>query len=344
MWASELARANNARNAFRSEYEIFKIIGGCSGGRVGTFTMTLLPLKDLGSMTMKKRLALLTLTAALATPICLVCDVSAQDDGDRRNPRRGEGARGDGARGQGGQGGQRGGGEGREGQGRGGLGRNAAGQGGPGQGGPGQGGPGQGQRGPGLGGFGFGPGGPGGPGGFDGSMMFGQLMKALPLMKALDTDGDGELSASEIENASKVLLTLDTNGDGKLSADELRPNPADMRPGLLGGPGRGGEGGEGRGMGAEVLARMFEQRDTNSDGFLSGDEIPERMQGIMARIDKDGDGKISKEELQQIQPGMMERLREGFGAGAGGRRGAGAAGGGAGGGEGDGPVRPRRPN
>jgi Ca2+-binding EF-hand superfamily protein len=175
-------------------------------------------------------------------------------------------------------------------------------------------------------------------------MMFGQLMKVLPLMKALDTDGDGELSASEIENASKVLLTLDTNGDGKLSADELRPNPADVRPGLFGRPGRGGEGGEGRGMGAEFLARMFEQQDANNDGFLSGDEIPERMQGILARIDKDGDGKISKEELQQIQPGMMERLRDGFGAGAGGRRGAGGAGGGAGGGEGDGPVRPRRPN
>lgn len=56
-----------------------------------------------------------------------------------------------------------------------------------------------------------------------------------PLMTALDTDGDGELSAEEIANASKSLLKLDKNGDGKLSRDELRPpqGPEDRprRPG-----------------------------------------------------------------------------------------------------------------
>ena len=44
-------------------------------------------------------------------------------------------------------------------------------------------------------------------------------------MAALDTDGDGELSAAEIANASKSLLKLDKNGDGKLSAEELMPTP-----------------------------------------------------------------------------------------------------------------------
>ena len=169
------------------------------------------------------------------------------------------------------------------------------------------------------------------PGGFDGSLMLGQLMKALPLVKVLDADSDGELSATEIENASKTLLKLDTNGDGKISADELQPNPADVMPGAMAGMGRGGEGRPG--MGGEMLARMFEQRDANGDGMLSGDEIPERLQAMVGRVDKDGDGNISKEEFKQVQAGMMERMREGQGAG--GRRG---------GDEGEGPAKPRKPN
>lgn len=59
-----------------------------------------------------------------------------------------------------------------------------------------------------------------------------------PLMRALDTDGDGALSAAEIERAPAALKTLDRDGDGALSRDELRPP---MPPG--GRPGPGGPGG-----------------------------------------------------------------------------------------------------
>ncbi len=57
-----------------------------------------------------------------------------------------------------------------------------------------------------------------------------------PLMKALDSNADGELDATEIANASTSLLTLDKNGDGQLTPDELRPD----RPG-----GHGPDGGPG---------------------------------------------------------------------------------------------------
>lgn len=44
-----------------------------------------------------------------------------------------------------------------------------------------------------------------------------------PVLRALDADGNGTLSAAEIDNAAAALRTLDQNGDGELSASELRP-------------------------------------------------------------------------------------------------------------------------
>lgn len=44
-----------------------------------------------------------------------------------------------------------------------------------------------------------------------------------PIIAALDTNGDGIISADEIANASASLLKLDKNGDGQLTRDELMP-------------------------------------------------------------------------------------------------------------------------
>lgn len=45
----------------------------------------------------------------------------------------------------------------------------------------------------------------------------------MPLMTALDANGDGAISADEIAKASEALKKLDKNNDGKLTRDELRP-------------------------------------------------------------------------------------------------------------------------
>ena len=45
-----------------------------------------------------------------------------------------------------------------------------------------------------------------------------------PVMKVLDVDGDGEISAEEIDNAPESLTQLDHNEDGKLSRMETRPS------------------------------------------------------------------------------------------------------------------------
>jgi len=72
------------------------------------------------------------------------------------------------------------------------------------------------------------------PTGPDGQPMTppGGKIPTLPVMKALDTNADGELFAEEIANAPAALKTLDKNGDGKLTREEIMP----QMPGGFGGP------------------------------------------------------------------------------------------------------------
>jgi len=59
-----------------------------------------------------------------------------------------------------------------------------------------------------------------------------------PLLEALDTDGDGVISADEIGKAPESLAKLDKNGDGQLGPGEYGPRPPQ------GGPRDGGKDGE----------------------------------------------------------------------------------------------------
>lgn len=182
------------------------------------------------------------------------------------------------------------------------------------------------------------------------------MMSFLPVLIALDANKDGEISASEINNAAAALKTLDKNGDGKLTADEIQPqfggrggSSRERGPGgdsASGGPQRGFPQGGPDGGGAMNPATRLMGMDKNKDGKISKDELPERMQPIMSRLDRDEDGFLTKEELQSL--GNSGRR------GAGGRGPGGASGRGPGdaGGRGRGPgggeatpqgERPRRP-
>lgn len=51
------------------------------------------------------------------------------------------------------------------------------------------------------------------------------------LVKAIDLDDDGTLSADEIEDAPAALLTLDKDSDGAVSKEEMKPGkPPIKRP------------------------------------------------------------------------------------------------------------------
>jgi len=123
------------------------------------------------------------------------------------------------------------------------------------------------------------------------------------------------------------LKVLDKNADGKLTEDEVRPSF----------PGRGGrgEGGRGEGRGGreetgetaapspDEMVKTWMAFDKNSDGKLSKDEVPERMQGVFDRADSNKDGLLTVDEIRQsaqaqAAPGAGRGGREG-GRGEGGR-------------------------
>ena len=54
---------------------------------------------------------------------------------------------------------------------------------------------------------------------------------------------------------------------------------------------------------------IFQRRDANDDGKLSGDEIPERMRGNLGRMDTDGDGAVTLAEFRQAINQMRGRGR-----------------------------------
>jgi len=191
---------------------------------------------------------------------------------------------------------------------------------------------GRGGRGGGFGRRGGGRGGPGGQRRGGGGGRMAEMMAMMPVMKALDADGNGEISAAEISNASKMLATLDKDGDGILKSEELMPDFSQMGGGRGGpGGGPGGRGGPGGGPGGDrpSLADRLPEMDTNKDGKLSKDEAPEWMQGRFGSFDTDGDGFATKGEIEEAVKNWSRGDRGGYRGG----------GGGTGGGQ-----RPKRPD
>ncbi len=131
------------------------------------------------------------------------------------------------------------------------------------------------------------PGGRGGPGGGGGPP---DMMQSLPVLAALDADGNKEVSADEMRAAATALGKLDKNQDGKLVEEEIRPTFGSRGgPGGQGGPqGRppGGPGGRGAPGGAGGMMRFMPVHaalDANESGEIDAAEITNaasRLTGI----------------------------------------------------------------
>jgi hypothetical protein len=121
------------------------------------------------------------------------------------------------------------------------------------------------------------------------------------VVRALDADTNGELSADEIANASAALLELDANGDGALSGDELMPVPPPGRGGQRGpwrGPGRGPGRGMGRGEGPRGPGGGILRHDANDDGQVTLEEFTAGVTEMFNTLDADGDGVITEDEAR----------------------------------------------
>ncbi len=146
-----------------------------------------------------------------------------------------------------------------------------------------------------------------------------------PLLDALDKDKNGELSEEEIDGAVAALKSLDRNKDRKLDGSELRPMPQEMGrggfggfggPGGPGGFGPGGPGGPGgqNGGGEAMLERMMAM-DADQDGKLSKSELPERLQPMLERSDRNKDGALDREEVMAMARERMGQGQPGPGQG-----------------------------
>jgi EF hand len=105
------------------------------------------------------------------------------------------------------------------------------------------------------------------------------------VVRVLDADHDGIISAAEIANAPAALRTLDTDHDGALSAAECGA-PARYGPQFM--------------QFHPVLAAL----DRDHDGQISASEIA-NAPAALRTLDRDGDGDLTTDELR---PGADARL------------------------------------
>jgi hypothetical protein len=95
------------------------------------------------------------------------------------------------------------------------------------------------------------------------------------------------------------LLATGCSGNPSASQDGVSTDgSADGAPGGQDSAGRTMRGGRGFGGGDFDPAARFKERDADSDGKLTGEEISERMQQSLEEIDTDKDGAVSLEEYE----------------------------------------------
>lgn len=141
--------------------------------------------------------------------------------------------------------------------------------------------------------------GPGGPG----RGPIGQ-----PVVRAVDANRDGVLSAEEIQAAPQALKALDQDHDGVLSAAELRPArpanaPTDAPKRPAGAPNRPDSPPADR---PRPLDPVMLALDADRDGALAATEIDNAPTSLKT-LDRNNDGNLTRDEYRPLPPERPER-------------------------------------
>lgn len=103
-----------------------------------------------------------------------------------------------------------------------------------------------------------------------------EFMRLDPILNALDTDHDGEISAAEIRDTERHLRVLDRNSDGDLEPEEIAP------------------------ASVAVLVRMVLERvdgDRRTDESEPSSEAGRPFLNVLIAADVDGKGIVTISEL-----------------------------------------------
>lgn len=137
------------------------------------------------------------------------------------------------------------------------------------------------------------PGGPGGGGPRGGQQPgrggMSRIIQRIPVLAALDADGDGEVSAAEIRDSARSLRALDTDQSRSLEASELLPR---FR----------GRGGFGRGRRPDPRpAPIMTAIDRDGNGEIGSEELAQASEALWS-LDSDQDGSLTRGETMPPEP------------------------------------------
>ncbi len=143
---------------------------------------------------------------------------------------------------------------------------------------------------------------PDSPGPRSGGPPSGRLW-AIPVIAALDADGDGEVSTAETREAPKSLAALDSDGSGRVERAEMLPQ--------RGGPGFGGRRQSPREPGADPPAiPVMTAIDADGNGEVSTAEMRSAAAALRT-LDSDGDGSLTASEMAPPRQGSQVAPRRG---------------------------------
>ena len=114
--------------------------------------------------------------------------------------------------------------------------------------------------------------------------------RGSPILSALDSNGDGEISRAELMNATAALRRLDQDGDGQVTQEEIRRPGGGPQPGRKGPP----PAGEDR---KPWIAAHFSELDTDRNGNVSKAEMLAEAAKTFAGYDRNRDGKLTADEF-----------------------------------------------